>query len=181
MVYFLVYLLIFSHFPQAPTSVGFTVAWTLPDPEFPVFSSSQVCSPVPGSSSLTGNLDMGPVARFCFLGLFTALLYLVRTLRFLILLTQSVFSMSPDNFRNRGSRSSGRGTVETNPTRSHEVAGLISGLRIWRCRELWCRSQRQLRIHVAVAVVWASGRSSDSTPSLGTSICCRCSPDKRQK
>ena len=29
----------------------------------------------------------------------------------------------------------------TNPTRNHEVAGLISGLRIWRCRELWlwCR------------------------------------------
>ena len=32
---------------------------------------------------------------------------------------------------------------------------LISGLRIWRCRELWCRSQRELRSHIAVAVVKA--------------------------
>ena len=30
---------------------------------------------------------------------------------------------------------------------------LLSGLRIQRCRELWCRSQMQLRSVVAVAVV----------------------------
>ena len=48
---------------------------------------------------------------------------------------------------------------------------LLSGLRIWRCYELWCRSQMQLRSHVAVAVLQASGYSSDWTPSLGTSIC----------
>ena len=33
----------------------------------------------------------------------------------------------------------------TNPTKNHEVAGLIPGLlselRIWHCLELWCRSQ----------------------------------------
>ena len=43
----------------------------------------------------------------------------------------------------------------TNPTRNHEVAGslaLLSGLRIRRCRELWCQLQTQLRSHVAVAL-----------------------------
>ena len=42
-----------------------------------------------------------------------------------------------------------------NPTSIHEDAGLIlgslSGLRIRRCRELWCRSQMQLGSCVAVA------------------------------
>ena len=70
----------------------------------------------------------------------------------------------------------------TNPTRNHEVAGLIlallSGLRIRRCHELWCRSQIWLRSGVAVAVVQAGSCSSNSTPSLGTSICCRCGPKK---
>ena len=47
---------------------------------------------------------------------------------------------------------------------------LLSGLRIWRCHEQWCRSQRLLGSCVAVAVVWARGYSCDSTPSLGTSI-----------
>ena len=28
----------------------------------------------------------------------------------------------------------------------------LSGLRIWRCHELWCRSQTQLGSHVTVAV-----------------------------
>ena len=28
----------------------------------------------------------------------------------------------------------------------------LSGLRIQRCRELWCRSQMWLRFHIAVAV-----------------------------
>ena len=39
----------------------------------------------------------------------------------------------------------------------------------------------QLRSDVAVAVVQASRCSSDSTPSLGTSICCRCGPKKEKK
>ena len=54
--------------------------------------------------------------------------------------------------------SSHHGTVETNLTRNHEVAGLIpslgiSGLRIQHCHELWRRSQMQLGSGVAVAVV----------------------------
>ena len=39
----------------------------------------------------------------------------------------------------------------------------------------------QLRSGVAAAVAWASGYKSDSTPSLGTSICHGCSPKKRRK
>ena len=35
-----------------------------------------------------------------------------------------------------------------------------------------------LRYGIVVAVVWASIYNSDSTPSLGTSICCGCSPKK---
>ena len=35
------------------------------------------------------------------------------------------------------------------------LASLI-GLRIWRCHELWCRSQTQLGCHVAVGVAVAS-------------------------
>ena len=44
-----------------------------------------------------------------------------------------------------------------------------SGLRIWYCPELWCRSQLGLGSCDAVAV--ASSCSSDLTPSLGISIC----------
>ena len=59
---------------------------------------------------------------------------------------------------------------------------LIIGLGIWHCRELWCRSQmRQLRSSVAVAVASASSCSSDSTPSLGTSMCRGCGPRKNEK
>ena len=58
---------------------------------------------------------------------------------------------------------------------------LLSGLRIRCCCELWCRSQMRLRSDVAVAVVQASSYSSDSTPSLGTSICCRCGPKKTKR
>ena len=47
----------------------------------------------------------------------------------------------------------------------------LGGLGIGRCHELWCRLQMQLRSQVAVAVVQAGSCSSNSTPSLGTSIC----------
>ena len=40
----------------------------------------------------------------------------------------------------------------------------LSGLRICRCHELWCRSQTQLKSCVAMAVAQASGCSSNSTP-----------------
>ena len=57
----------------------------------------------------------------------------------------------------------------------------ISGLRIQCHRELWCRLQTQLGSRVAVAV--ASSCSFDSTLSLGTFKCHRCSPKmlKRKK
>ena len=48
---------------------------------------------------------------------------------------------------------------------------LLSGLRIWRCRELSYRSQMRLESCVAVVRVSAGGYSSDWTPSLETSIC----------
>ena len=60
---------------------------------------------------------------------------------------------------------------------------LLSVLRIWRCSELWCRSKTWLgsRIAVAVAVAVVGSCSSDSTPSLVTSICHKCSTKKEKK
>ena len=74
----------------------------------------------------------------------------------------------------------------TNPTSIHETrVQSLSKLRIWHCHELWCRSQMQLGycIAMAVAVAVVGGYSSDSTPSLGTSLCLSCGPKetKRQK
>ena len=70
----------------------------------------------------------------------------------------------------------------TNPTRNHEVAGSVPGLaQFRRCLEMWCRLQMQLRSRVAVPLVLASGYSSDSTPSLGTSICRGSGPRKGKK
>ena len=57
---------------------------------------------------------------------------------------------------------------------------LLSGLRIWHRHELWCRSQTWLRSHVVVAVAQASSYSSDSTPSLETSIGLQCGPKKKK-
>ena len=66
---------------------------------------------------------------------------------------------------------------------THEVAGLILGLAqwVWYCRELWGRSQTRLGSCVAVAVAQAGSCSFDWTPSLGTSICHGCSPNKKEK
>ena len=36
-------------------------------------------------------------------------------------------------------------------------------------------------VHVAVAMVQAGSCNSDSTPGLGTSMCCRCGPIKKKK
>ena len=57
----------------------------------------------------------------------------------------------------------------------------LSGLRIWRCPELWCRSKTWLGSRVAVAVVQAGSCSSDSNPSLGTAICHGRDPKKDEK
>ena len=51
---------------------------------------------------------------------------------------------------------------------------LFSGLRIPRCLELWCRLQMWLGSRIVVAAAQASSYSSNSVPSLGTSLCCRC-------
>ena len=64
-------------------------------------------------------------------------------------------------------------------TQDQSLASL-SGLRILRCPEPWRRSQMWLRSLVAMAVVEAGSCSSDSTPNLGTSICCRCSPKNKK-
>ena len=53
----------------------------------------------------------------------------------------------------------------------------LSGLRIWRCQELWHRSQTCIRAGIAVA----SSCSSHSTPSLRTYLCHRCGPKKKKK
>ena len=77
------------------------------------------------------------------------------------------------------------GSAETNLTSIHEdtdpIPALFSGLRIQHCCELWCRSQTWLGSGVAVAVALASSYSSNSTSSLGTSICHHCGPKKTKK
>ena len=67
-----------------------------------------------------------------------------------------------------------------NLTSIQEDAGSIPGF-IQSCGELWCKSQIQFRSYVSVAVVQAGSCSSDSIPSLGTSICHGCSPKKTKK
>ena len=57
---------------------------------------------------------------------------------------------------------------------------LFSRLRIWHCCKLWCRSKTQLGSGTAVAVVQVGSSSSDSSPSLGTSIGRRCGPKKQK-
>ena len=52
-----------------------------------------------------------------------------------------------------------------NPTSNHEDVGLIldslSGLRIWLCRELWCRLQMRLG---STAWLWLWGRQAATAP-----------------
>ena len=72
-----------------------------------------------------------------------------------------------------------------NPTSIHEdaasIRALLSGLRIWCHRKLWCRLKTRLGSGVALAVVQAGSCSSGSNPSLGTSICRGRDPEKRDK
>ena len=78
-------------------------------------------------------------------------------------------------------RSSCCGSAVMNPTNIHQDGCLIPGLsqwvkdlRVWCCHELWCRLQMRLGSHITVFVVQAGSCSSNLSPSLGTSICCRC-------
>ena len=72
-------------------------------------------------------------------------------------------------------RSSRCGTVETNLTSIQRTwvlsLALLSGSAIQHCLELWYRLQMWLISRVAVAAT--GSRSSNSTPSLETSICHR--------
>ena len=58
----------------------------------------------------------------------------------------------------------------------------FSGLRILHCRELWCRLQTWLAWIWHCCGSWVGrqqqSNNSNSTPSLGTSICCRCDSKK---
>ena len=56
----------------------------------------------------------------------------------------------------------------------------LGGIKIRCCCELWCRLQIWLG-SCAVAVVQVRSCSSNWTPSLKISICCRCSPLKKKK
>ena len=57
---------------------------------------------------------------------------------------------------------------------------MLSRSKIQGCCELWCRLKMRLGSGVAVAVVQAGSCSSNSTPSLGTSICRRLGPKKKK-
>ena len=74
-----------------------------------------------------------------------------------------------------------KGLVQLIPNRRMQVWFLssLSWLRVWHCHDLQHKLKTCPGSCVAVAV--ASSCRSDSTPSLGTSICHRCIPKKQKK
>ena len=72
-----------------------------------------------------------------------------------------------------------------NPTSIHGDVDLIPGLAQWvkgiqYCHKMQGRSQMRLRSSIAVVTVETGSCSSDSTPSLGTSVCCGCGCKKQK-
>ena len=87
----------------------------------------------------------------------------------------------------RHRRSSCCVSVGTNLTGIHEDAGLIPGPAQWvkDMVFLWAVVYVGHKCNLDLALLWlwyrAGSCSSDSNPSLGTSICQRCSPKKQKK
>ena len=86
--------------------------------------------------------------------------------------------------KRQSSRSSHCGSDVTNLTSIHEDAGSIPGLtqclKTHCCHELWCSSQTWLGFCVAVSVVNLAAAAPVQPPSLGISVCLRCSPWQKQ-